>query len=96
MSQEVTDKTKCIITKQGIEIWVTPDQSEKISELINTADIKIIEVEGQTISVFSIEGIFDAAYIYRQRKIKSGQWQCEYCGRWHPKFEECGCQGGKY
>lgn len=96
MNQEITDKTKCLLTKHGIEIWINDIQAEKISQLINTADIKIIEIEGQTISVWSIEGIFDAEYVYRQRKVKAGQWQCEYCKRWHPKFEECGCQGGRF
>ena len=96
MSQEITNKTKCLLTKQGIEIWIDDNQAEKISELINKSDVKIFEIEGQTISVWSVEGIFDADYVYRQRKTKAGMWQCEFCKRWHPKFEECGCQGGKY
>jgi hypothetical protein len=91
-----TNKTKCLLTKQGVEIWITPEQSEKISQLINTADIKIIDIENETISVSGIDGIYSADLIYDLRRKKSGQWKCESCGRWHPKYEECGCQGGKY
>lgn len=93
---DLTTKTKCLLTKQGIEIWIDDDQAGKLSKILNTSENKIIEVEGQVISVWSIEGIFDGEYIYNQKKIKMGQWQCGYCKRWHSRFEECGCQGGKY
>jgi len=96
MTQEITTKTKCLLTKQGIEIWIDNNQAEKISELINKAEVKIIEIEGQTISVWSIEGMFDAEYVYRQRKVKAGMCECEFCKRWYPRFKECGCQGGRY
>ncbi|MCK9597070.1 hypothetical protein M0R19_07850 [Candidatus Pacearchaeota archaeon] len=96
MNKLLTNKTKCLLTKQGIEIWIDDNQAEKLSQLMNMNDIKIIEIEGETISVYSIEGIFNADKIYEQRKRKTGQWQCEHCKRWHPKFEECGCQGGRY
>ena len=94
---EITNKTKCLLTKQGIEIWITPEKVKEISKLINT-NIRAIEIEGQIIGIDNITGggIFDAEYIYDQRKRKMGQWQCDYCKIWHPRFEECGCQGGKY
>ena len=94
---EITTKTKCILLRNGIEIWIDNDQAEKISQLISVAkENKLIDIEGETISVNSIDGIFSADKIYEQRKRKAGQWQCEHCKRWHTRFEECGCQGGKY
>ena len=99
MNNLPTNKTKCLLTKQGIEIWITPEQAKQISQIIGTTtSIKTIEIEGQTVGIDNITGggIYDAEYIFRQRKIKAGMWECDSCKRWHPRFEECGCQGGKY
>jgi len=96
MNNLPTNKTKCLLTKQGIEIWISNDQAIKISQLMNMGDHKNIDIEEEIVSIHNIEGIFNADRIYEQRKRKAGQWQCEYCKRWHSKFEECGCQGGRY
>jgi hypothetical protein len=97
MNQTITDKTKCLLTREGVEIWVNEEQAEKISQLILTAkDNKLIEVEGEIISVNSISGIYTAEKIEILRRKRQGEWQCEYCKRWHKKFEECGCQGGRF
>ena len=96
-SMEITTKTKCLLTREGIEIWITPEQSEKIFQLIQLAkDNKLIDIEGETISVNSITGIYSAEKIELLRRKKEGQWQCEYCKRWHKRGEECGCQGGRF
>jgi len=97
MNQEITKKNKCLLTREGIEIWIDDIQAEKISQLILTAkENKLIEVDGETISVNSISGIYSAQKIEDLRRKKQGQWQCEYCKRWHKKYEECGCQGGRF
>jgi hypothetical protein len=97
MSQEITTKTKCILTREGIEIWITPDEVETISLIMQKApDSKMIDVGDETIRVDRIVGIYSADKIYEQRKRTAGMWQCEFCKRWHPKFEECGCQGGRF
>jgi len=97
MNQEITDKTKCLLTREGIEIWINDNQAEAISQLILIAkDNKLIDVEGETISVNSISGIYSAQKIEELRRRKQGQWQCEYCKRWHNRNEECGCQGGRF
>ena len=96
MNQEITNKTKCLLTREGIEIWINDIQAEKISQLILTAkENKLIEVDGETISVNSISGIYSAQKIEDLRRKKQGQWQCEYCKRWHQKGEQCGCGGGR-
>ena len=97
MNQEITNKTKCLLTREGIEIWINDIQAEKISQLILTAkENKLIEVDGETISVNSISGIYSAQKIEDLRRKKQEQWQCEYCKRWHAKDEQCGCEGGRY
>jgi len=96
-NQEITTKTKCLLTREGIEIWITPEQAEKISQLIQIAkENKLIDIEGETISVGSIAGIYSADKIEFLRRKKEGQWQCQFCKRWHPKFEQCGCCGGRF
>ena len=97
MNQEITNKTKCLLTREGIEIWLNDEQAEKISHLILTAkDNKLIEIEGETVSVNSISGIYTAEKIELLRRKKHGEWQCGYCKRWHKRDEECGCQGGRF
>jgi len=91
MNQEITNKTKCLLTREGIEIWVDDNQAEKISQLILTAkENKLIEVEGETISVNSISGIYSAQKIEELRRKKQGQWQCKY-GNWHNRYDICSC-----
>jgi len=97
MNQEITNKTKCLLTREGIEIWIDENQAEKISELILTAkNNKLIEIDGETISIGSISGIYSGQIIENLRRKKQGDWECEYCHRWHKRGEECGCQGGRY
>jgi hypothetical protein len=92
MNKEITTKNKCLLTREGIEIWVDENQAEKISQLISTAkENKLIEIEGETISVNSISGIYSAEKIYELRKKKQGMWQCEKCGRWHNRYDICSC-----
>ncbi len=97
MTKEITNKTKCVLTGTGMEIWISEEQAHNISELINRkTGVQIIELEDCLISINDIKGIYPAQYIYDNRKRRAGMWQCDSCERWHKKGEECGCEGGRY
>ena len=94
---QLTDKTKCLLTREGIEIWITDKQAEIITERINDEDSNdLIEVGDDMIATRSISGIYSSKKIQELRRKKQGWWQCELCHRWHPREEQCGCQGGRY
>lgn len=97
MTKELSNKNKCLLTREGIEIWITDEQAEKISLIIQSSkENKLIDIGDNTVSVNSISGIYSAKSMEEMRRRKNGQWQCEFCKRWHDKFEKCGCQGGQY
>jgi hypothetical protein len=96
MSQEITNKTRCLLTREGIEIWITPEQEQKIFRITQDGKNRLIEIEGENLMTNSISGIYSAEAIKNLRRKKQGWWQCEDCGRWHQKGEQCGCAGGRY
>lgn len=93
---QLTDKTKCLLTREGVEIWINDDQEQKIFNITQDGKNRLIEVDGEKMMTSQISGIYSAQKIQELRRKKQGWWQCELCHRWHPREEQCGCQGGKY
>jgi hypothetical protein len=96
MNKQITDKTMCLLTMDGIEIWITKEQTEKINKIVQDKNNRFIKIGDERINSHSISGIYTGERIRHLRRIKQGWWQCEACGRWHPRGEQCGCQGGKF
>lgn len=95
MNQEITEKYFILILRGGYKIWLSETQFEMICNLIETQQ-KFIRIDKWLINKDEIAFIGLRADIEKDERIKRGEWQCEYCKRWHSKFMECGCQGGKY
>jgi len=75
--------------------YLTEDEAEFLSKSFE-AGKEVVRVGNKTFFKFGVRFILPASEIDREDRIKRGDWQCEDCGRWHKRGEECGCQGGKY
>jgi hypothetical protein len=95
MTQELTDKFYIVCLKGGYRIWINEEQSEKI-KLALEKNQKFIYTEKGMFRADEVLFILPANEVEKQDRIKKGEWQCDHCKRWHPRFEECGCQGGKF
>lgn len=91
MSQELTDKTNCIQLRNGLEIWVNHEQSEKIEQCLIGNERPFIKVEGQVVNTKDIMAVLSADKADEHRHRKQGDKKCSY-GVWHGRGEECGCR----
>jgi len=88
MTQEITDKVKCVVMRSGVEVWISQEQSEKLRVLLDK-NVKFVELEDETINTADIIGIFKAESVEDMRRRKHGEWKCKY-GYWHDFKEQCG------
>lgn len=95
MDQFLSDKTHIVLMSGDIRIWITEKEFETAEQLIGAGKV-FINLDGRLINTKSIIYAGPRNEIELADRIKKGEWQCQVCKRWHPKFEECGCQGGKY
>ncbi len=86
---EITDKTYCLETISKKQIYINKEQADKIKQTLLTGNTKYITVEGQFLSVGTIDGIYEAEYAQRVEKKRLGEWECSF-GQWHSKGQECG------
>lgn len=91
MSMELSKNLMCIIMRNGIEIWVEREKSEKIQQVLSqTRESKFVQFEGQMINTADIVGIFNATTVEELTRRKNGQWQCNF-HEWHEKNKKCDC-----
>lgn len=88
MNKYITASQRCVVLIGGIEIWVESDRADKLQKLMETQ--KYIELEGSTIAVSQIAGIFTSNHMDELKRKKNGQWICKK-GVWHDRGEKCRC-----
>ena len=83
----------CIYLRNSVEIWFDNEKAEKVSQMLSgSVGSKFIKVEGRTLNVNDIVGIFKALDLDELKRRKQGHWKCKY-GEWHGK-SEIGCDCG--
>lgn len=86
---ELTDKTYCLETISKKQIYINKEQADKIKQTLMAGTAKYITVEGQFLSVGTIDGIYHAEYAQKTEKKRRGEWECA-SGFWHERRQECG------
>ena len=90
MTNEISTKTKCLLIRDDIEIWLTDEEAEKIKMVLrNESKPKFIDVAGQFLAVSVILGILDGNLIEEKKRLKRGEWKCQF-NFWHTRGQECG------
>lgn len=90
-----TDQTHVILLTNGVRIWITEAEFKLIQQLSSSGKT-MIDLDTMGFNINSISYFGPRAQLDEVDRRRKGEWQCEACKRWHPREEQCGCQGGKY
>lgn len=92
MKNELAKQLMAVRMMSGITLWFDSEKVSNLKKLLLSADTssipKLIDLDGRTINVASIECILNPEDIENETRIKNGQWQCKM-GEWHDKREVC-------
>ena len=92
--QEIANKQKCLMIRNSIEIWMDEKKWEKLEYALKNSIGKFYDIEGRTINVADIVGIFLPIDLDEMKRRKNGQWKCKY-GKWHNRGDDCQCWKNK-
>ena len=88
---DLTKKLKCLVMRNGVEIWREEDRLANLTGMLTSNQkIGFIEVDGETINSVDIVGIFSPETMEEMTRRKNGQWKCKK-GVWHSRGEKCEC-----
>jgi len=91
MPTEITKKQKCLIQRNGIEIWLDEDKANALQQILdNITEHKFIRFNGRSINTADCTGVYLPEDIEDLKWRKNGYWKCDN-GIWHPKGELCDC-----
>ncbi len=88
MSEELAKNQLCIVTREGVEIWIDVDRAKNLVSKFNENSNGLVEYEGRFLSRPS--GIYtpqDLQDMYRRRR---GEYQCKH-NKWHGRNDRCEC-----
>lgn len=89
---KLTDKTHCVLLKNGDQIWVNAERSGKLKQLLlNAQGTAFVDIDGKLISTSLIAEIMSATDYADFSHTKRGEWKCNF-GEWHSKFDKCECR----
>lgn len=79
----------CLVTGRTGRYYLSRERRDKIVSLMNSNNPpKMIEIDGNFISVMDISGIVNNDQILEVDNLKSGGYKCKY-GHWHKRGEGC-------
>lgn len=91
MNKSITKELKCLVLKNGIEIWKEKEKFDALIEVLKNGKNGFVKIDDELINVNDIVGIFSPKTIEDMIRRKNGQWKCNY-GKWHDKGEKCKCK----
>jgi hypothetical protein len=95
MKKEISTKRFVLVLKDGSKFFLDDREAGIVRESIKQG-LDYLEVGESLISRYDFARLVGSSEYEDAQRLKQGQWQCQFCKRWHPRNEECGCQGGKY
>lgn len=84
-----------MVLKDGSKFFLEENEAEIVKQAIKNGS-HYLEVGDNLISSNDFSRIVGSENYEEAERRRHGEWKCEFCGRWHPRGEECGCQGGKF
>jgi len=86
----LTDKTFCLVTRSGIEMWLTPEEADLVKGIMRSGTGRAVEVDGELINLTDVVAVLTAQRADEYHKLKRGLWLCKY-DEWHTKNQTCEC-----
>lgn len=91
MTNELARQQKCIVLRNGLEIWVDKDKAEKIEDdWINGRLKGPFKIDGRTLNTADISAFALPQDMTDLVHRKNGEWKCK-SGTWHSRGEKCEC-----
>lgn len=91
MTTELANPQKCIVLRNGLEIWIDSTKATQIEDDWISGRLKgPLRIEGRIINTADISAIALPGDMYDLSHRKNGQWKCQ-AGRWHDRGEKCNC-----
>lgn len=91
MTTELANQQKCIVLRNGLEVWVDATLATQIeTDWISGALKGPLRVAGRVINTADISAICLPQDMFDLGHRKNGQWKCR-AGRWHDRGEKCNC-----
>ena len=86
---ELTKNLRCVVAREGIEIWL---EAEKVESLLAEIEKgrKFVQIGDEILNTFEIQGVFTPKQMEEKNRRKNGEWKCE-SDNWHNKGENCEC-----
>ena len=94
-NKELSTKHFVLVLRDGSKFFLDEKEAERVKIAIRQG-LDYLEVGDSLISRYDFSRIVGSENYEQAERIRHGEWQCQICKRWHPRNEECGCQGGKY
>lgn len=90
MTNEITLQQKCIVMRNGIEIWTDSKKAERFEQDWVHGLKGAVTFEGRTLNTADILGVFLPDDMEDLIRRKNKQWKCKH-GEWHDIGEKCQC-----
>ena len=88
MTNKITVPQKCILMRNGVEIWLDSEKAERFGNDWTAGLKAVVKIEGRFLNTVDITGIYSPEDLENLTRRKNGEWQCKK-GYWHAKFENC-------
>ena len=82
---ELSTKTYILVLKGGINIAISEEQKNKVSQVLNSKDSWTIEIDGNLISKGAINAVLSGELVDTAEKKARGMWQCKDKGHWNDR-----------
>lgn len=90
MTNEIANQMKCIVMRNGIEIWTDARKAEQFEQDWVHGLKGAVTFEKRTLNTADILGVFLPDDMEDLIRRKNKQWKCQH-GNWHDRNEKCEC-----
>lgn len=90
MINEITLKQKCVVMRNGVEIWCDEEKADRFGADCVAGMKGVVKFEGRFINTADFVGIFYPADMNDLVRRKNKQWKCK-SNNWHDMGEKCKC-----
>jgi len=95
MTKKISTRNYVCVLRDGSRFFLEEREAGQLKEAIREG-AEFLEIGESIISIKEFSKLIGSDQYEEAEKKRSGMWRCEKCGRWHPRGEQCGCQGGRY
>lgn len=90
MTNELATPQKCVVLRNGVEIWTDSDKAEKFGNDLVRGFKGVVKFEGRFINTADLIGVFFPTDMEDLTRRKNKQWKCRR-GKWHDRESKCAC-----